>query len=363
MVKNWDSIWLLVDEMGAKRVKKFDISLPPPKSIVIQEGLSKGVDINLEDLDDEISVGGLLSYKGRQVLVYIPDQGSSVASVLRNPESGKRFHVCNCATLKSMHANNKDSRYVATNDTSGIFELTNWTGTEKARGALTVCRNCLRQLNYQDYLGRYKERTQIYKSFNLTEFFSTYSSLFKYKYAQSSEVGYQARQYQVQENPAVWSVVSAPLACSSCHVTLVGNVKSAEGNGEFDGVLCGDCHRRQHWSIAEPVLLDKMQEITRERRKQGILDSVVSWDDALALADPAYHGLMKIYERQGYDVPEVGYPLTDSNGVVLDLEIPLAWEISKHGVVATLDEKERCSSLGWNVITLGEAMIDSREDS
>jgi len=182
----WDGLWDVVKQMGGKEAKSFDITLPPPASVKFNEGLAKGVEIQLVDLDNPLAAGGLLSYNGNQVLVYIPDQGASLDSVLKNPAIGKKFHVSHCKTLEWMQAQNRNHRYVATNNTSGIFDLTDQTGDRRARGALTVCKNCLKHVNYQDYLGRERERATIFKNFSLIEFFSTFSSLFKYPYTRNN---------------------------------------------------------------------------------------------------------------------------------------------------------------------------------
>lgn len=351
--------------MGAKESRGFDITLPPPKVLKPNEGLAKGVEIQLEDLDGSQAAGGLLSYKGNQVLVYIPDQGNSLASVLKNPVSGKKFHVSHCSTLTSMQTQNRNHRYVATNDTSGMFDLTDWTGSEKARGALTVCRNCLKYVNYQDYRGRSSEQTKIFRSFSLIEFFSTYSSLFKHPYTRSKRVS-RNTSLAVSETHGEWSTSQAAMACSNCAVTLPKhfNALSPDGGEQSTSAarLCVDCDRRKNWHDAEPVLIDDMRAITRQRRKQGLLNDIGTWKEAYELADPAFHGLMKIYERQGRSVPEIGHPLTDDNGMVLEPELALAWELQRSGVVATEAEQAQYEANEWVVLTLAQALMESQED-
>lgn len=367
MATIWGDLWRLADQMGADRIEDFNLALPPPSTIEIEDGqLAEGLEIDLEDLDEPISVGGLLSYKGRQVLVYIPDQGGSLAGVLKRPETGKKFHVSHCSTLSSMESKNKNHRYVATNDTSGLFNLRNWSGSEQAKGELTVCRNCLNHLNYKDYSGRHDLRNHIFKIFNLIEFFSTYSSLFKYKYAKHSKSGRGYSLYQVSELASDWTVVSEERSCGNCNVTLPNNVElvSSESN-QLEGsstILCVDCHRKKNWRSAEPVLVSEMQSITKARRDQGLLEEVNTWAEAYELVDPSFRGLLKIFERQSRTVPTIGHPLTNFDGVVLDVEIALAWEETKRGVVANVTEKAECESLGWKVETLTEAMISCRED-
>ncbi len=351
--------------MGAKEARGFDLTLPPSKPLTHNEGLSKGVKIELEDLDSSQAAGGLLSYKGNQVLVYIPDQGNNLAGVLKNPESGKKFHVSHCSTLDWMQAQNNNHRYVATNDTSGMFDLTGGKGTEKARGELSVCKNCLKHLNYQDYRGRNHEQKKIFNSFSLIEFFSTYSSLFKHPYTRSGRVRRNHAQ-AVGETQGEWSASQAPTVCSNCAVRLPKYVNTLSQNGGEQSAptthLCVDCNRRKNWHDAEPVLIDDMRAITRQRREQGLLQDIGTWKEAYELADPAFHGLMKIYERQGRSVPEVGHPLTDDNGMVLEPELALAWELQRSGVVATEAEQAQYESNEWVVLTLAQALMESQED-
>src|SRR5690606_23083484 len=116
----------------------------------IEEELIKGIEIKLDDL---ASTAGLLTYEGRQVLLYIPDQGGNISAVLGGErEKGKRFHVAECDTLEKMRRANRFERYIATTDVSGIFAVHGQDfnfGSREGHAPLHVCINCLKALNYK----------------------------------------------------------------------------------------------------------------------------------------------------------------------------------------------------------------------
>ena len=61
--------------------------------------LKEGKKIALSELDADRR---LLSYKGRQVLLYIREHGEDVQAVLEDGYEGRRFHITFCRTLKEM---------------------------------------------------------------------------------------------------------------------------------------------------------------------------------------------------------------------------------------------------------------------
>jgi len=127
-------------------------------------------------------------------------------------------------------------------------------------------------------------------------------------------------------------------------------------------ILCRDCDRREHWQDAEPVVSGQMHRINRQRHEQGLMDQIGSWSEAFDLADPAFHGLMRNYKRNRWRIPEVGVPLTDGNGAVLETELAMAWENGRSAVVASSADKAVAEAHGWKVMTLAEAMLDVQED-
>ena len=69
---NFDALWEQVSKMGGETADFSIDDLIIPVDAIDAELSEKGIEVKLDDLD---STGGLLSYKGRQILLYIPDQG------------------------------------------------------------------------------------------------------------------------------------------------------------------------------------------------------------------------------------------------------------------------------------------------
>lgn len=61
--------------------------------------LSAGKEVRIEDLDPG---SGLISYQGRQVLLYIRDHTGRYDAAIEDGEKGKRFHIAWCRTLDDM---------------------------------------------------------------------------------------------------------------------------------------------------------------------------------------------------------------------------------------------------------------------
>lgn len=126
----------LVQEMGAEPVE-FIIKTKrnPVDPINLLEG--PGLDVELTQV---APTGGLLSYEGRQIVLYIPDQGSRIDEVLINGSQGKKVHVADCRTLDDMRKK--------TGLSSGIGQLETLRGPLKYLEHLTAldCREKVQQI-------------------------------------------------------------------------------------------------------------------------------------------------------------------------------------------------------------------------
>ena len=137
----------LLHEVVAKiatEQKSFEISISVTPIEPIDIELNRGIEVQLKDIDCQ---AGLLSHQGRQVLLYIKDQGRYVQQAI-NGNGGYRFHIADCETLKGMRESGRYNRYVVTNSLTGLFPVCghdNMTG-EKIEGEaeLKVCKNCLK---------------------------------------------------------------------------------------------------------------------------------------------------------------------------------------------------------------------------
>ena len=137
--------------------------------------------IEIHDLSKiEVHPGtGLLTYEGRQVLLYIQDHGFRCELVVEHPERGNRVHVSDCQTLQSMRRAGRFERYVVTNNTSGEFYITGQDMFGEAiegKANLLVCRHCLRELNYRNYNNN---KRQVLEDFNWHDLLSEYSPRFR----------------------------------------------------------------------------------------------------------------------------------------------------------------------------------------
>jgi len=267
---NFKYLHYSVVAMGATK-REFILNLKPSTNIdSIDIDLSSGISISLDDI--EYTDNGLLSYKGRQVLLYIQDHGERISATLENGEKGNKFHVSNCRTLKEMHESGRYERYRIKNDISGKFSISGFdseTNTPKEGIArLKVCRNCLGFIDYKGYQNG-SDRSFIFDNFSLDDFFTRYQSDFKHK----------PKRYAGKDNdavyPADWGKTSKKYResvnwkCESCgknfcknrgllHTHHRNGVKSDSSRANLQ-VLCIECHANQPGHEHMVVTLDQRQ--------------------------------------------------------------------------------------------------------
>lgn len=254
--------------------------------------LATGIEIPLGDVD--VSVGGLLAYRGEQVLLYIKDTGSTL-DVLRNePHKSRRFHVADCETLESMRKQGRFERYVVTNRMDGYF-LVDWRDldigrTGETEAALCVCRNCLKLLNWRGYEnpegwpehlpGERQRKKMIWENFSIGEFLMDYATFFRSRPSRrDAEAG-------LNEYVLRWPEISAEQkrrvnwTCHQCGVHL-GSLRAALHCHHKNGVrndnssanlvvLCAMCHAEQPGHGHMKVSISVREKILENRRRQGI---------------------------------------------------------------------------------------------
>ncbi len=352
-----------VEQMGTAPVDfTVDIVQRPidPVDIALREGL----EISLEDISYD---GGLLSYEGRQILLYIKDHGNGVGAALEDGKKGRRFHVADCKTLAQMRSRNRFDRYFVTNNLSGKFEITGVDPYTRRKlsgmARLWVCQNCLKKLNYKGFVsGATEPRNMIWKNFSIDEFFKRYSSCFKYlpHHAEDDDAQYTED----------WALIAGrtkaerDFRCEQCGVQLTDhknllhvhhiNGHKSDNRPSNLKVLCADCHRKQARHEHMFVSHGQMQLINRLRREQGI-GLKGAWEEVLEIVDPAVDGVVRLCQSRGLPVPDVGYELQNEDGEVVG-EAELAWPDYWLAVVLSPEDKSMAEGEGWQAWEMIEVL-------
>lgn len=244
--------------------------------------LEQGKEIPLEEVKSEF--GGLLTYEGEQVLLYIKDTRQSRYILEHLPEEARRFHVAECQTLEAMRRKRRFERYVVTTRKTGIFlvEATDpeTYKVEELETELLVCKNCLRFLNYNLYAATKRvTKSRIWKDFSLDEFFNTYITFF------CSKPTYTDRTAPAGGYAPGWSKIALQIkeernwTCENCRVNLEKNralLHAHHKNGVVSDnrhsnikILCKDCHSQEpdhgriKLSLEEKLLLQRLQSEQR----------------------------------------------------------------------------------------------------
>jgi len=272
----------LVDAMGATPVPWASTAKSPGELKSVTR-LRHGIDVGL----DQVTVAGnrVLGFAGRPVLLYIKDTRQDREVLLGNPEKTKRFHVADCDTLETMRHKGRFGRYVATNNTSGVFRVDAMDPRTRERreieAPLRVCRNCLEALDFQGYRAASLDRRHaIWREFSLAEFFKRHTPRFKGSPHHTDNTapigGYgpdwatTSRRYRELRR---WT-------CEACGVELRDfpqflhthhrdgvTARNAAGNLR---ALCVLCHRRQPDHHRVHVSREATDTIRRLRKHQGL---------------------------------------------------------------------------------------------
>lgn len=372
---DFSELWECANRMGRHEVE-FDLQSFTSREFDIDAELSstKGLDIELEDLEFD---SGVLSVKGRQVLPCIPDQGSQIDDVLSGRADGKKFHVADCRTLESMRQQRRFNRYKATYNISGSFHVYGVSYAtslnREGEAELKVCKNCLTHLNYEGYATKVgREKANVFEKFNIAEFLSTYSTLFRTmpdtRHFEDAG-GYSDDWKTVSESYRA----SVGYRCESCGVELDAHrsllhTHHISGNKRDNAssnllALCLDCHRKQPKHSYMRITHDQMALLNRLRKEQRVSDrlrdkyQVSEWEHARMLADKAVDGLLRSYEARNLPVPEIGYEVEGANGeIVAELEIAWPTMNPRCGIAIDPGSLVAARESGWRVFTVREAL-------
>lgn len=356
------ALWNNVTQMGAEPANIQIDGEWQDADIDFDLDLSRGkIEITLDQVE---SSQGLLSIKGRQILLFISDHGNGVEEALTNPEKGRKFHVYDCRTLRDMRGRGRFDRYHATNDVSGDFPIfgTNFMGDfAEGKAKLKVCKNCIKELNYKNYANSSGiERNNVVNKFDFAEFFSTYSSLFRYHpkpKPQTREQGYTDNWSDVSTREKVkcsytcqWCQLHLEQHKKLLHTHHKNGVKNDNSEGNLI-CLCADCHRKQPFHGHMYIKHSDMELINKLRREQGIsLES--TWENAKRYADPALFGVLCLAERKNLPPPAIGY-LINCKSSESPTAIDCAWPSLKVGISLGSDS---VVDNDWRIFSLDSAL-------
>ena len=349
-----------VRAMGAE-----PIDFEPGVLVEPLDPIDAALEVGLEiEIDAVVSDGGLLSYEGRQVLLYIQDQGRKITETLEDGGKGRKFHVATCQTLVEMKEKGRFQRYVATNRLDGVFFVS---GVDFETGAvvegearLRVCRNCLKRLNYRDYRNSpQRQKNLMVTNFSIGEFFETYASFFRFLPRRRAGPG--SSEHYTPDWPRIAGELKAraDFTCSdpSCRVNLqehknllhVHHRDGVKNNNRPENleVLCAACHRSRPMHSHLFVSHEQMKVLNSLRQTQGLMGGG-DWRAVGRVCDPGLHGLVEELMSAGIPLPVVGLELEGAAENEL-CALELAWPRARTGIAISAVDRERAEALGWRV--------------
>ena len=253
-----------------------------PREKLLEELEAGGISINLEDVDP--GPGGLLEYNGEQVILYIKDTRSSKETLKYSPEDSRRFHIAECDTLSAMRDKGRYERYVVTRKHDGLF-LVDWLDpdtreTGELEAALKVCKNCLNEINYDNYRIKKPQRKNIWNDFEISRFLRDYSTFFTKLPSRTDKTA------PIDEYVKEWGELSKNFrearnwTCENCKVELSSaqnllhthhkNGVKSDNTYKNLKVLCAICHSQEPMHNHLKVTAKEKQKIFAARLSQGL---------------------------------------------------------------------------------------------
>ena len=255
-------------------------SLNPREQILID--LQEGIEIELSEVD--VAPGGLLTYKGEQIILYIKDTNKSEEVNLYYPEESTRFHLADCQTLREMKRKGRFERYIVTQRQDGKFKV-DWkdfdTGAMgEVEAELKVCKNCLTSLNYNNYKDNRTERNNIWVDFAIDGFLRNYSTFFPSKPSRTESTALIDRYVKDWPNISTRTRELRGWTCECCNLYLPRNtsylhvhhrsgVKTDNSDNNLE-VLCALCHTKRPYHTHMYIPANTKSKIMQLKIEQGI---------------------------------------------------------------------------------------------
>ena len=253
-----------------------------PRQKLLDELDAGGISIDLEDVAP--GPGGLLEYNGEQVLLYIKDTRASKDTLKHAPEDTRRFHIAECDTLSTMRGKGRYERYVVTRKHDGLF-LVDWLDpdtykTGEMEAALKVCKNCLNQVNYDNYKIEKSQRNEIWTNFEISRFLRDYSTFFVKMPSRTDKTA------PIDKYVEGWALLSKNCrrarawTCENCKVDLSSaqtllhthhkNGVKTDNSDKNLKVLFAICHSKEPMHNHLKVAAKEKQLIVSKRLSQGL---------------------------------------------------------------------------------------------
>ncbi len=246
-----------------------------------------GIEVDIADLT--VDDNGIFMYEGQRVFLYIKDTMDTKDTVLNYPQDTKKYHFSNCDTLQKMKKNKRFERYVAIKRYDGLFPVNTQNDRfnptqfeENVEAPLNVCKVCLRNINYQNYAHcNQKDKQQIFKAFNISEFFETYEAT-----THIAMPKYTADTAPISQYSKDWSSVSSDFRekkrweCEQCKVNLskyknllhTHHINGRKEDNRYINLkcLCAICHSQEPNHEHMKVSIGDKAIILSSRKKGNI---------------------------------------------------------------------------------------------
>lgn len=246
----------LRSRMGAELISKFQATWDSISEEELENQLrTTGVLVDFNDI--VFNDVGYSTYKNKLVLFYIKTQ------IARYFYKGYKFHFSKCSTISSAIDDNRNSRYVISKRTDGIFNviLRSEIHEEEREVELKPCKNCLKSVNYKGYaVASSTDKGKIYSQFDIAEFIdsgiegSSDSTLSLFRYEDLVEVDNYPPNFSTEIRPNTLKYYN--YTCNQCNLKLgfrhkqflqVHHKNGDKNNNMMSNLelLCVECHSNQ----------------------------------------------------------------------------------------------------------------------